>query len=336
MVKKRERVQGKESVEKPASPVSKQPLYQAVCCFFSRYILFVIAGFWALYLYLFPDVWYRLWQDLTVYSEDASERITIDKMLQGLLFFMCATYILRHLKTFLNHKLLARLSLDSGTRHTVVTLVGYALWFLIFFISLSIVGINLKNLAIVAGALSVGIGFGLQNIVSNFVSGLVILFERPIKEGDWVIINGQEGFVKTIRIRSTEIETFDKAHVLIPNADILSGNVVNRTHDDLYGRIVVAVNVSYDADMERVRDILLELARADKRLVRDPAPYVWITSFDDSYLKCELRGITANVMNKGSIQSDLMFGILAAFQKEGIRIPMPQRVVHLSAEKEAE
>lgn len=304
--------------------------------FINRYMLVIIAVFLALYLYVYPDVLDKIWGGLRNYSGDSGFKITFESLFQAVLFFLFSAYLIRKLKSFLDRKILSHVSLDVGSRHAVVSLVGYIGWFFIGLMTLSIIGINLKNLAIVFGALSVGIGFGLQNVVNNFVSGVLILFERPIKEGDWVVINGQEGIVKNIRIRSTELETFDRASVLIPNADILSSNVLNWTHNDMYGRVIVAVSVSYEADLNEVKDILLKVASREKGLLKNPKPYVWITSFGVTGINFELRGITNDVMNKGSIQSQLMFAIFKAFKAAGIEISLPQRIVRVDKEVDNE
>jgi len=295
----------------------------------NKYLLFLIAGILILYIYFYPEMLTKMWTDLRSYSGEAGSGITFEALFQAILFFLCATYIMRRFKSILENYLLAKLKMDIGVKHTIVTLVNYGIWIFISLMTLSILGIRLKNLAIVFGALSVGIGFGLQNIVNNFVSGIIILFERPIKEGDWVVINNQEGIVRHIRIRATELETFDNASILIPNADILSGQVINWTHANLNGRVVVPVSVAYGTDLEKVRYILTNVAKADSRILPDPAPYVWIMKFADSGIDVELRGVTGDVMNKGSIRSDLMVQISKVFEKEGIEIPFPQQVVYL-------
>lgn len=307
--------------------------YKKVYLFFNKYLLFFIALFLGTYLYLYPEVLQQVWHNLTAYSGASADKFNLNSLFQAFLFFMCASYILRHFKIFLEKRLLPRFAIDIGTTHTIVALVGYVFWFLILLISLSIIGIDLKNLALLFGALSVGIGFGLQNIVNNFVSGIVILFERPIKEGDWVVINGQEGIVKTIRIRSTELETFDQASVLIPNADILSGNVLNWTHENMLGRVVVKVSIAFESDIYRAREILLKLAKKDKRLLKNPEPYVWVTMFSENGTNIELRAITENVLNKGAIQSDLMFAAMKDFKDEGIKMAIPQRTIQVVKDK---
>ena len=300
---------------------------------FNKYLLLIISAVLGLYLYLYPEVLTKMWKGMRAYSGDAGSKITFEALFQASLFFLCSSYIVRHGKKIVENRLMSHLSMDTGVKHTILALLTYCVWILIALLTLSILGVNLKNLAIVFGALSVGIGFGLQNIINNFVSGIIILFERPIKEGDWVVINGQEGIVKSIRIRATLLETFDNSNVLIPNADILSGNVINWTHADMNGRVVVPVSVSYDTNLEQARDILMALAAEEPRLLKNPAPYVWVLNFGDNGIDMELRGVTDNVMNKGSIKSDLMFRVFRAFADNHIEIPFPQRVVHLKKEE---
>ena len=300
--------------------------------FTNKYMLAIIAVVLAIYLSVYPEVLERFWKGITAYSGETTAAITFESLFQAVLFLLCASYLGRKGKGWLKKYILSKLDVDIGVKHTISTLSGYVIWILITLISLSIVGINLKNLAIVFGALSVGIGFGLQNVVNNFISGLIILFERPIKEGDWVIINGQEGIVKNIRIRATELETFNKASILIPNAEIISGNVLNWTHSDMNGRVDVAVRVSYRSDLNQVKNILLSIAKKDKRLLKNPAPYVWVLNFGESAIELELRAVTANVMDKGSIRSDLMFQVFDEFRQANIEIPYPKRMFHLSNE----
>ena len=318
------------AVAPSAETVSK---WSAFIQWVNKYLLLIIIAILGLYLYLYPEILTKMWKGMRAYSGDAGSKITFEALFQASLFFLCASYIVRRGKKILENKLLSHLAMDTGVKHTIVALLTYCVWFLVALLTLSILGVNLKNFAIVFGSLSVGIGFGLQNIVNNFVSGIIILFERPIKEGDWVVINGQEGIVKSIRIRATLLETFDNSNVLIPNADILSGNVINWTHANMNGRVVVPVSVSYDTNLEQARDILMGLAADEPRLLKNPAPYVWVTNFGDNGIDMELRGVTDNVMNKGSIRSDLMFRVFRAFADNHIEIPFPQRVVHLKKEE---
>ena len=184
----------------------------------------------------------------------------------------------------------------------------------------------------IAGALSVGIGFGfgLQNVVNNFVSGLILLVERPIKVGDWVIVGDKEGMVNRVNFRSTELQTFRRASVIIPNAEILSTAVTNWTHKDRFGRIEIAVGVAYGSDLERVSNVLLECAGAHRQILSYPPPYVLFQNFGVSSLDFELRCFIGNVLDIAIISSDLRLAIDKRFREEGINIPFPQRVVHIA------
>ena len=185
-----------------------------------------------------------------------------------------------------------------------------------------------NKIALVAGALSVGIGLGLQDIVNNFVSGIILLFERPIKVGDWVVINGEEGKIKQINIRSTEIETFNRASVIIPNATILSNSLTNLTHENNWMRFKIPVGVAYGSDTQKVKQILLECANANKKVLKKPAPYVLFQNFGSSSLDFELRGYSNDIWEGWEIPSELRFEINRRFIEEGIEIPFTQMVVH--------
>ena len=228
---------------------------------------------------------------------------------------------------------LARTRMEHGAREAAVAITGYGLMISAALIALSVAGVTFQNLAIIAGALSVGIGFGLQNIVNNFVSGLILLFERPIRTGDWIVVGGVEGHVRRISIRSTQIETFDHADVIVPNSDLISGNVTNWMLRDNYGRVRVPVGVAYGSDTQKVKEILLRVARehplvvSNSRIVSDP--YVLFLAFGDSSLNFELRAHVRHVDRRLTVLSDLNFAIDAAFREAGVEIPFPQRDLHI-------
>ncbi|NEX22940.1 mechanosensitive ion channel family protein [Thiorhodococcus mannitoliphagus] len=228
---------------------------------------------------------------------------------------------------------LATARLEPSARETAVAMTGYGLMIAAGLAALSIAGFELQKLAIIAGALSVGIGFGLQNIVNNFVSGLILLFERPIRTGDWIIVKEIEGYVRRISIRSTQIQTFDRADVILPNSDLISNSVTNWMLRDRFGRLRVPVGVAYGSDLQRVRETLLRVAGEHpqvvqgSRIVQDP--YVLFLAFGDSALDFELRVFVRDIGKRLTVLSDLNFAIDAAFREAGIEIPFPQRDVHL-------
>ena len=200
-------------------------------------------------------------------------------------------------------------------------------------IALTQLGIDLQKVALIAGALSVGIGFGLQSIVSNFVSGLILLTERPIRIGDLVVVKGEEGYVRRIRVRATEIETFERASVIIPNADFITGAVKNWTHANTTGRIIVKVGVSYDCDPERVRETLLACATDHPRILKQPPPRAPLLGFGENALEFELRAYVGHVDDGLITRSDLHLDILQRFRSSGIEFPSPQFVLRTRPEK---
>jgi potassium-dependent mechanosensitive channel len=200
-------------------------------------------------------------------------------------------------------------------------------------LGLATLGIDLQKIALVAGALSVGIGFGLQSVVSNFVSGIILLAERPIRVGDMVEVKGEGGYVRKISVRATEIETFERASMIVPNSALITDVVKNWTHGNPTSRIIVKIGVAYDSDPEKVRAILTEIAAAHPLVLTSPPPRVLFARFGDSALEFELRCVVANVDQSLNVNSDLHFAILQRFRAAGIGIPYPQREVRVIGEK---
>jgi len=197
-------------------------------------------------------------------------------------------------------------------------------------VAFSVAGFNLQNVAIIAGALSVGVGFGLQSIVNNFVSGLILLAERPIKAGDWIVVGADQGYVKRINVRSTEIETFDRSTVIVPNSDLISGVVKNWMHNDNSGRVIVDVRVPFQSDPDQVHDLLLEVAQSHPNVLAYPEAKVYLSNFGESALEFQLFCYLGNVDYMLSAKSELRFAVFRTLRENGIEIPYTRRDVHIN------
>jgi len=255
------------------------------------------------------------------------------RILLAIALFAILVALARWIQTRLERHWLLYAPLDHGAREAVVTITGYVLITIAAIIGLGTAGFEFRNLAIIAGALSVGIGFGLQNIVNNFVSGLILLFERPLRTGDWVVVGSTEGYVKKISMRSTQIQTFDRADVIVPNSELISQQVTNWMLHDTRGRIRVPIGVAYGSDTQKVKQILEQVAAEHPSVVTDGTtnpPKVLFLSFGDSALNFELRCFVRNVDDRLQVISDMNFAIDAAFRAEGVEIPFPQRVLHIN------
>jgi small-conductance mechanosensitive channel len=250
----------------------------------------------------------------------AEIHVSLMAVLGTLVVFGVLILVIRMARHWLEQELLPRTRMEPSLQQSIATIFGYVGVIAAIALALGNLGIDLQKIALVAGALSVGIGFGLQSIVSNFVSGLILLAERPIRAGDSIVVKGEEGWVRRIRVRATEIETFDRASVIIPNSELITGVVKNWTRANTLGRIIIKVGASYDADPEKVRDILLGTAKAHPQIVQTPAPAAYLLGFGASALEFELRCIVLNVESTLSVKSDLHFAIIKAFREAGIEM----------------
>ena len=250
--------------------------------------------------------------------------ISITGILAGILLFAAIYVVTRWFQRWLDGSVMARSRIDPGVRNSVKTGVGYLGLGLAGLMAISAAGLDLSNLALVAGALSLGVGFGLQNIVSNFVSGLILLVERPFKVGDWVVTGTTEGFVRRISVRATEIETFQRQTIMVPNSLFINASVGNWTHRNKLGRSDIPVTVGYDAVPRQVMDTLLQIAAAHPLVLKNPEPLAVFTTFGETTMTFELRVYLADIVNGNGVRNDLRLAIYERFREEGLGAPFPK------------
>lgn len=268
---------------------------------------------------------YRILTDIRI----GTISISVIGIFFGIGVFVLGFLVTRRFQRWFDGSVMSRSRVDPGVRNSIRTVVGYVGIALAAIIGLSAAGFDLSSLALIAGALSLGIGFGLQNIVNNFVSGLILLAERPFKVGDWIVAGTTAGFVRKISVRATEIETFQNQTVILPNSELINSAVGNWTHRNHRGRVDIPIGAGYGANPRAVHDLLLEIAANDPRVLKVPPPNVIFKGFGDSSLDFELRVHVAEVLDGLSVATNLRFEIVEAFERNGISIPFPQRDVNL-------
>jgi small-conductance mechanosensitive channel len=256
--------------------------------------------------------------------------ITLWTVLYIILLLAVLFFAAGQMRRFLEHRLLAPRGVDRGARQAAGTIFQYVVILIGMLVIVQTAGLDLTTLNVVAGAVGIGVGFGLQNIVNNFMAGLIILLERPIHLGDRIEVGQVEGDVTHIGARSTTVITNDNIAIIVPNSKFITENVVNWSHTDPKIRFKVPVSVSYGSDARKVEQLLVEVAKESKAVLAEPAPSVRLLDFGDNGLHFELRAWTTTLLHrKGMFISDLNFAIYDAFRKNGIEFPFPQRDIHI-------
>ncbi len=255
-------------------------------------------------------------------------RIVPSRIVLGTLFFIFLALSTRTLSNYTAKR--TNLHLAQGNRESLAAIVGYLGFAIALLLGLLVAGVYFSGLAIIAGALSVGIGFGLQNIVNNFVSGIILLIERPIKPGDRIIVGNTEGYVRRISIRSTHITTLERADVIMPNSDLISKPVTNYMLYDTHYKVSVLVNIAYGSNIELARELMLTIVKQNPQVINDRKgfePTVNFKRFNNDILELELVCLIKDVELKGGVESDLNFAIEKAFRENDIKVAFPQREV---------
>jgi small-conductance mechanosensitive channel len=271
----------------------------------------------------------RAWLEIPILPLGET-RITLWTLLYFILMLTLLYWIAGRIRQWLVDRVLVRTRMEVGARQAIASITRYLILLIGLFVALQTAGINLTTLNVIAGAVGVGIGFGLQNIVNNFISGLIILFERPIKVGDRIEIGNVDGDVVEIGARSTTVLTNDNISIIVPNSQFITENIINWKHADSRVRFHIPVGVAYGTEARKVEGLLCEVASENSDVLKNPAPKVWFKGFGDSSLDFELLvWNTSLVHRKGQFISDLNYAIYEKFNQHGIEIPFPQRDLHL-------
>ncbi len=272
----------------------------------------------------------RIWdQRITIDGVEQLTMITLADFLKAIFYGVIAYILGNNLPSLINILLIKNGKTSSGTRYAVATLLKYAIVLFGVLAVLSALGATTAQLGWAAAALSVGIGFGLQEIVANFVSGIILLFERPVRIGDVVTIGEASGIVTRIHIRATTIRDWDRKELLVPNKELITGRLVNWTLSDNVIRIQIKVGVAYGSDVEKAMELMLDVANSNKLVLKNPAPFTWFEQFGDSTLNLTLNAFVGDISNRMGVITDLNRAIDQSFKEASIKIAFPQVDVHL-------
>lgn len=259
--------------------------------------------------------------------------LTIGSLLTAFLVFVIFVAISFVMRRIVIRTLTRRFGINIQLSYSIRRVVHYAILTVGSVVAIQTAGFSLNSLTVILGFLSVGIGFGLQNITSNFMSGVILLFERPISIGDMITVESQSesivGLVQSIGMRSTTVKTFDNVNIIVPNSRFIEGQVINWSYGDLRVRLKVPVGVAYGSDTKKVTALLIAAADEHPKVLKDPKPHVWFREFGDSSLNFELLAWVARPDERLNILSELNYKIDQKFRENGVQIPFPQRDVHL-------
>jgi len=259
--------------------------------------------------------------------------LSISSAVAAIVLFVVILGATRAVQTWLSDRYLPRTKLDAGVQNSVRTIFGYLGVVVALLAGSSRLGLDYDRLTWIAGGLSVGIGFGLQGIANNFISGLILLWERGIRVGDWVVVGQDQGFVRRINARATEIETFERATLIVPNLALVTGTVKNWLHADRVGRLIIAINAAYESDPEAVRALLIEAAKAQDAVLAIPAPLALFNDFGDWSMKFQLIVYVEDALLGERVRSELNFDIMSRMRAAGLRIPYPFPVANVESER---
>ena len=269
--------------------------------------------------------WFLLWPLFTV----GNVPVTALFLIKCTIFLVALSFLSRTVQRFMSKSVLPHTSVDRGRQYAIARACRYVVFLLGLIVGLDTTGLNLRSLLVLGGALGVGVGFGLQNVVANFVAGLVILWEGQVKLGDLIDVGNTYGEVVRIGARGTWVRTFDNEVVIVPNSEFVNNRVTNWTANDRTVRLSVPVGVSYDSDFAKVRELLSQIARLHAEVLVTPAPAVLITGLGDNTVNLVLRVTAGNAEHAAIIKSDLFLEILRVFREQKIEMPFPQRDLHI-------